>query len=558
MLVSRAEIAYLIPYLLSLGLSWGILAYAWRYKKTKGARIYGLYLLGQSFMILGFIIELVSKSVNAKIFWDSFQWLGTLLATVGFPIFAAQYANLKIMRPRLALAFLLSVPALFALLLVTDPWHHLIYPDPALNSSIPFRELTYSFTFAVYALTAFIYVVTLWGIVQLIRRAAHSQKIYRAQTWIIIVGFLVPLIGTALTLAGVQLTPQRDASPFTFAIGNLIVAWGLFHFRIFALTPIGRDSVFEAMTDPVVILDAKHTIMDVNPSMLDMLGLKFNEAVGQSAKKIFADFPIPIKLYTDVSHARAEASFTVRGKIVFYELSVWPLFDRDRRITGRVYVSHDITALKELENDLRGLNQALEQRVFERTHELAEAYDTTLEGWALALELRDKETEGHSRRVTETTVKVARALDIPEEQIVHIRRGAILHDIGKMAISDDILRKAGPLTDAEKAIIAEHPVIAYRLLSRIPFLQKALDIPYCHHEKWDGTGYPRGLKGREIPLAARIFAVVDVCDAVQSERPYKKAWSREDALAYLESQVGLHFDPQIVDLFLRMAQDGRI
>jgi PAS domain S-box-containing protein/putative nucleotidyltransferase with HDIG domain len=555
---SSAEIAYLIPYLLSLGLSWGILIYAWRFKKTKGAKAYSLYLLGQSLMILGFIIELASAGLRAKIFWDSFQWLASVLGIIGFPIFAVQYSERKLRWPRATLAFFLFIPALFTLLLLTDGWHRLIYAEPSLNSAAPFPELIYPFTPVVYAFSIFVYASTIWGIVQLVRRAVHAQRFYSAQVWIIIVGFLIPIIGTILTILGVQFTPQRDATPFTFALGNLIVAWGLFRFRIFALTPVGRDSVFEAMVDPVVILDAKHAIVDINPAMLDLLGLRFEETIGQSAKKVFADFPIPIKLYTDVTYARAEASFTIRDKTVFYELSVWPLIDMDRNVTGRVYVSHDITALKELENDLRGLNQLLEQRVVARTRELAEAYDTTLEGWALALELRDKETEGHSRRVTETTIKVARALDIPEEQIVHIRRGAILHDIGKMAIPDDILRKAGPLTEADKKIVAEHPITAHRLLSRIPFLQKAGDIPYCHHEKWDGTGYPRGLKGREIPLAARIFAVVDVWDAVQSERPYKKAWSREEALAYLESQVGLHFDPQIVDLFLRLARDGRI
>ena len=160
--------------------------------------------------------------------------------------------------------------------------------------------------------------------------------------------------------------------------------------------------------------------------------------------------------------------------------------------------------------------------------------------------------------MTETTIKVARALDIPEEQIVHIRRGAILHDIGKMAVPDEILRKSGPLTEEERKIILQHPTIAFQLLSRIPFLQKSLDIPYCHHEKWDGTGYPRGLKGREIPLAARIFTIVDVWDAIQSDRPYKAGWTRAQAIAHMEAKTGAYFDPQIVDVFLRMAREGRI
>jgi putative nucleotidyltransferase with HDIG domain len=189
---------------------------------------------------------------------------------------------------------------------------------------------------------------------------------------------------------------------------------------------------------------------------------------------------------------------------------------------------------------------------------LAEAYDTTLEGWAKALELRDKETEGHSRRVTETTVAVARAMNIPEEEVEHIRRGSILHDIGKMGVPDDILRKEGPLTEEERQIILKHPETAYELLKQIPFLEKALEIPYCHHEKWDGSGYPRKLKERDIPISARIFAVADVWDALTSDRPYRDAWPQEKVVQYLINDSGKHFDPNVLSVFLQMIEKGEI
>jgi putative nucleotidyltransferase with HDIG domain len=184
--------------------------------------------------------------------------------------------------------------------------------------------------------------------------------------------------------------------------------------------------------------------------------------------------------------------------------------------------------------------------------DLALAYDTTLEGWSRALDLRDKETEGHSRRVTEMTLHLARAMGVPEPDLVHIRRGALLHDIGKMGIPDAILLKPGPLTNEEKAIMRRHPVYAYELLSPIDYLRPALDIPYCHHEKWDGTGYPRRLRGEHIPLAARIFAVADVWDALRSGRPYRSAWTGGRARQYIRQQAGKHFDPQVVEVFLRM------
>ena len=185
-------------------------------------------------------------------------------------------------------------------------------------------------------------------------------------------------------------------------------------------------------------------------------------------------------------------------------------------------------------------------------NDLLNAYEATLSGWARTLELRDHETQGHSERVAQLTVAVARTLGVAEDAIVHIRRGALLHDIGKLGIPDSILFKPGALTVEEWAIMRKHPQHAYSLLADIDYLRPALDIPYCHHEKWDGSGYPRGLKGEEIPLAARIFAVVDVWDALTSERPYRKEWTREATLEYIQNWSGTHFDPMVVDVALQV------
>jgi PAS domain S-box-containing protein len=184
--------------------------------------------------------------------------------------------------------------------------------------------------------------------------------------------------------------------------------------------------------------------------------------------------------------------------------------------------------------------------------ELISAYETTLEGWSRALDLRDRETEGHTRRVTELTVFLARRMGFTEAEIVQIRRGALLHDIGKMGIPDSILQKRGTLTFDEMELMRKHPTYAYNLLWPITFLHPALDIPYCHHEKWNGAGYPRGLKGEEIPLAARIFAVVDVWDALTSDRRYSPAWPKTDAREYIRQEAGKHFEPRIAELFLNL------
>lgn len=187
--------------------------------------------------------------------------------------------------------------------------------------------------------------------------------------------------------------------------------------------------------------------------------------------------------------------------------------------------------------------------------ELMLAYDATLEGWVKALELRDRVTEGHTQRVIDLTVRLAKLVGVDDDQIQHIRRGALLHDLGKMGIPDSILMKSEPLTPDEWEIMRQHPVYAYELLSPISYLRPALHIPYCHHEKWDGTGYPRGLRGEEIPLPARIFAVTDVWDALTSDRPFRHAWSLQDAFTYIANQAGKSFDPDITKAFFKMVQE---
>jgi len=183
--------------------------------------------------------------------------------------------------------------------------------------------------------------------------------------------------------------------------------------------------------------------------------------------------------------------------------------------------------------------------------ELLAAYDATIEGWVHALDLRDKETEGHSLRVTHLTVELATRLGaFSTEALTHIRRGALLHDIGKLGIPDAILLKPGKLTVAEFDVLRHHPQYAYDMLAPIAYLRPALNIPHCHHEKWDGSGYPRGLAGETIPLEARLFALVDVWDALRSDRPYRVAWPIDITLAHIHGLTGSHFDPELVPFFL--------
>lgn len=226
----------------------------------------------------------------------------------------------------------------------------------------------------------------------------------------------------------------------------------------------------------------------------------------------------------------------------------------DNRAQAGIFKDDDLELIASFSNQAAVAidNARLIEELKDKNQELEDAYQATLEGWVRALDMRDKETEGHTVRVTDLAEKLARKMGIESGELIHIRRGALLHDIGKMAIPDGILLKPGALDAEERALIEKHPVYAYEMLSPIKFLNPALDIPYCHHEKWDGSGYPRGLKGGGIPLAARIFSVVDVWDALVSNRPYRKALPPEDVKRKIQNDAGAHFDPQVVDAFLSL------
>jgi putative nucleotidyltransferase with HDIG domain len=188
--------------------------------------------------------------------------------------------------------------------------------------------------------------------------------------------------------------------------------------------------------------------------------------------------------------------------------------------------------------------------------DLSHAYDATIEGWSRAMDLRDHDTEGHTLRVTDLTLKLARAMRVSKSQLTAIRRGALLHDIGKIGVPDSILLKEGKLTEEEWVLMRKHPQLARDMLMSIAYLKDSLDVPYCHHEKWDGTGYPQGLAGENIPLVARIFAIIDVWDALITDRPYRKKWTKQKARQYIKEQSGRHFDPQVVDAFLKTIGRG--
>ena len=445
--MNRDEIIYLVPYLISLALSLGVLLYSWRHRQVQGASAYTWFVGGQTLSIFGFIMKLIAPDLESKILWDKFLWIaqGTIII-VAYLAFSIQFTEYKVKRPLTFWIIVLAIPALFNLFVITDSIHHLIYPNPHLILEYPFPDLDYSYTLVVYIFALYVYITTFFGIGLLIRRALRPQNLYRAQSIIIAAGFFIPVAISILALFSIKVAPQRDATPFTFAVGNLIVAWGLFRYRLFDIVPIARERVLENMRDAVIVFDARDRAVDINQAALNNLTKSATQVIGQPAASVFGEWPDLVERFIHVNQGLDEISVKVKDNTLYYELSISPIYDGRKQLLGRVVVLHDITKRKMLEDGYRQLSEALEQRVQDRTRELAEAYDTTLEGWARALELRDKETEGHSRRVTELTMKLARAVGVSEGDLIQIYRGAIIHDIGKMAVPDEILRKADTLT----------------------------------------------------------------------------------------------------------------
>lgn len=306
----------------------------------------------------------------------------------------------------------------------------------------------------------------------------------------------------------------------------------------------------ENASDMISRLTTEGRLLYVSPACTTILGYSPEEMTGiicfdmihekdrQEIKTLFSGKP------SDAAQTIAHRAMHKNGKYVWLESSARAILDRNSgKIIEIQASSRDITERKNAEEALQRAHQSLQ-----------EAYERTIEGWVRALDLRDRETEGHTQRVTELTIKVAGKLGFTDEELAHIKRGALLHDMGKMAIPDEILQKPGPLNEAEWEKMRRHPVYAYEMLSPIAYLHPALEIPFYHHERWDGSGYPRGLKGEEIPLAARLFAIIDVWDALCSDRPYRKKLPRREVAEYIREKSGTLFDPKLVDVFLSAIQ----
>jgi PAS domain S-box-containing protein len=302
----------------------------------------------------------------------------------------------------------------------------------------------------------------------------------------------------------------------------------------------------ENASDMISRLTITGEILYVSPACEHLLGYKPEELTGSIIFDLIHEKDRSFVKHVfegngnDVTHIVSYEAMHKDGRYIWLESSSRAVLDPKTGLLVEIQTSsRDITERKKAGKALQ-----------EAHADLQDAYERTIEGWVRALDLRDRETEGHTQRVTELTLKVAKTIGFSDEELVHIRRGALLHDMGKMAIPDEILQKPGPLSEAEWEKMRQHPKYAYDMLSPIAYLRPALVIPLYHHERWNGSGYPEGLKGEEIPLAARLFSIVDAWDALSSDRPYRKKLPLNEVTRYLREKAGLLFDAKLVEVFL--------
>ncbi|UCF99970.1 MAG: response regulator [Spirochaetaceae bacterium] len=361
---------YLIPYIISAAISCWIVLYAWRRRQVAGGGAYAAYALFAALYSVGFILELISTTVEAKIFWDNVQFIPAFGIPVALFVFARQYTGNRSAHPYRLWILLFVLPFVSLVLVFTDSLHGLIRPAAWLVPGQPFSALVYDFTIAMWAMALYAYALTVASIICLFVRFFRSQRLYRMQVAIVSIGVLLPVAGSIFTLLGLAPTFHRDMVPITFAVGHLIVAWGLFRYRLLDIVPIARNTVVEAMADAVLVLDAQNRVADLNPAAERLIDLPSSKAIGQPAGQVLSTFEHLFDRIRNIEQAHEQITVGSGKNQRIFELTILPLRDRSGRLTGRLIMAHDISEREHSLSELNRYRDNLERIVEERTAEL--------------------------------------------------------------------------------------------------------------------------------------------------------------------------------------------
>lgn len=351
--MNERALLHLVPYLISVAISASVGVYAWRRRAVLGSEPFTLTILFQALATCGFILEMISASLEAKIFWDNMQWLATLSIPLAFFAFAQQYTGRKFLHPERTWGTLAIISLSFALLVVTDTFHGLLHPAARLVPGEPFSALTYEFGLAAWATLAYVYLLLGLGVMTLVIHLNRSQRLYRVQIRVIIVGFLLPTLGAILTMTELIPAAQRDVTPFTYPLGNLVVAWGLFRYGLLDLLPLAHDAIIEGVLDGVFVLDARRRILELNPAMQRILGLDPQGLIGRPAAEALASWPDLAEHLRELIETRAEIGQERGDAQNFYDMQISPLPDHRGSVSGWVVALRDVTGRRQVEDALQ-------------------------------------------------------------------------------------------------------------------------------------------------------------------------------------------------------------
>lgn len=463
---------YLIPYVISLSVSTAVAFYALRRRNVSGAVQFAGIASGQAFWTFGYICELISQSLGAKVFWDNVQFVGGMVWPLALLAFALRYIGRKRpLSPRIWGGLIIPF-VIFFLLLFTNQFHKLVRPAASILPGDPFSELVYDFTFVVWLMFLYFVGLLLSSVILLMGRFIRPHRLYRVQVGIIILGTLIPLIGTALTIMGITFTFHRDTTPLTFALSNLVIAWGLFRYRLLDIVPIARDQVIENMSDMVIVLDTHNRVVDLNPAVEKILGQSASTVIGQPAAQVFSPWSEFVKTYQEVEYAYEELVIRTEEGIRCLDLKLHPLQDRRGRLSGRLIVVRDITQHKQIEEELRRYRDQLEKLVEARTAEL-ETINARLQ-W----EIKAHKTTEEALRESESRYRNLVDL-LPEAVVVHCDGKIVfvnpagLHIMGYTVAQDMLGRSALEFVPDEYTEIVQERF--QQILERkapVPFLEE--------------------------------------------------------------------------------------
>ena len=561
-------ITYLLPYMIAALFPLWLALFVHRRNRAPVGQTFFALLFAQALWSSASLFEIISSSLTGKIFFDDLQYLAVGLVAVLALSFSHRYEGIWFKGGRITWWLLFIFPAIVFIFAVTSPLHGSHRADASLDAAVPFGELLYTFTLPMLLLLIPVYFISLLGIFRLFLHALRTRGYRRMGALCAGAGLMLPLVGTVLTIARIRIHGRFESSSLWLVAGDLLIALGIFRFRMAGVLPAARQNIVENLRDPVIVIDQDGIVVDHNEAFSMVMGLPFQNFNGSQVSVILSSkLSACLELLASTSH-ETELTLDSEGEEFNYSVRIFPVF---RHENARIMVFRDITALKHAERTLRLLSFELEKKVEDRVLELeaevkqrrrseerltelnTEMVNTRKEimmTLAEVVENRGQETARHVARVSEYCRVIGRAYGLSDHEVELLANAASMHDIGKIGLPDSILNIQGNLSPEEVLIMRSHTLIGEEILRKSDdtLLVSASRIALEHHENWDGSGYPDGKKGLGISLGARITSVSDVFDSLAASRSYRKGWEIDDILQYFRTQRGILFDPALVDI----------